>query len=170
MRKGEIAEKMYFIKKGQVKVVCNDDESQYIAYLNEGSYFGEIGILMNNRQRTTSVLAETQCKFYIIGANKLRQILPRFPAQERFLNEVAKQRKLTTFVKDLQEIYLNRQLNSKNVMESSPSIDGLSQRFMNQEKRIESDEVHPSNFSSKSIYIYIYIYKPHINSRRKEES
>jgi CRP-like cAMP-binding protein len=39
---GDIADEMYFIKKGVVEVIATDNVT-VIAYLTEGAYFGEIG-------------------------------------------------------------------------------------------------------------------------------
>jgi CRP-like cAMP-binding protein len=44
---------MYFIRKGIVKIIANDNHT-VIALMNEGSYFGEIGILIT-KKRTVSV-------------------------------------------------------------------------------------------------------------------
>lgn len=42
---GDIADEMYFIKNGLVEIQATDN-STVIAYMSEGSYFGEIGILL----------------------------------------------------------------------------------------------------------------------------
>ena len=70
---GEIAEEMYFIKKG-LTVVFATDNSTIIAYLSEGSYFGEIGILIS-KVRTVTVKAKTDWMFYVIQKDELLKIL-----------------------------------------------------------------------------------------------
>lgn len=42
---GDIADEMYFIKNGLVEVQATDNQT-IIAYLSEGGYFGEIGLLL----------------------------------------------------------------------------------------------------------------------------
>ena len=42
---GEVATKMYFVKSGIVKVFASDDKT-VIAYMSEGTYFGEVGVLL----------------------------------------------------------------------------------------------------------------------------
>ena len=98
---GEIAEEMYFISKGLVSVIATDNTT-LIASLNEGSYFGEIGILITNI-RTVSIKALALCLFYTIRKDDLLKILDLYPDQMAFLMAVAKQRMLTTNPEDLIE-------------------------------------------------------------------
>jgi CRP-like cAMP-binding protein len=55
---------MYFIRKGTVKILANDNKTT-IAYMSEGSYFGEIGVLIT-KKRTVTVKAKTICVFFTI--------------------------------------------------------------------------------------------------------
>ena len=52
-------------------------------------------------KRSASVRAHTNCIFYTIEKENLQNILNTFQSQQRFLRAVGKQRKMTTFVKDL---------------------------------------------------------------------
>jgi CRP-like cAMP-binding protein len=45
VQRGEVATKMYFIKSGIVQVLATDNKT-IIAFMSEGTYFGEIGILL----------------------------------------------------------------------------------------------------------------------------
>ena len=45
VQRGEVAIKMYFIKSGLVSVLATDNRT-IIAFMSEGTYFGEIGILL----------------------------------------------------------------------------------------------------------------------------
>jgi CRP-like cAMP-binding protein len=45
IRKDEFADFMYFIRSGFVKVMAPDEDT-VVALLQEGDYFGEIGILL----------------------------------------------------------------------------------------------------------------------------
>jgi len=62
IRKGEIADELYFIKKGKVVVLSTDTDS-VIACLSEGGYFGEIGLFDKDQKRSATVLALTFCLF-----------------------------------------------------------------------------------------------------------
>ena len=101
VRVGELAESMYFIKRGLAKVVCADDEKIVISYLGEGSYFGEVGILMGGK-RSTSVIAHTDCLLFSIDKDSLLTVLKEFSHHKKFLDMVAQQRLETTYAKDLQ--------------------------------------------------------------------
>ena len=100
VRKGEIANCMFFIKKGLAKVLCADDESVIIAYLGEGCYFGEIGVLLTGK-RSVSVVAQTDCVLFYIDKPTLVGILNDFENHKIFLESVGQQRMKTTFLKDL---------------------------------------------------------------------
>ena len=62
LRLGEIAETFYFIKKGKVEIIATDNSTR-IAILEDGAYFGEIGLLLTNhctatvKALTNSILA-----------------------------------------------------------------------------------------------------------------
>ena len=96
---GDIAEEVFFIKKGVVEVLATDN-STVIAYLSEGAYFGEIGVLITG-VRSVSVKAKTVCIFFVIGKEEFLAILERFPEQKAFLKAVARQRLQTTNPEDL---------------------------------------------------------------------
>ena len=107
---GEIAEQMFFIYKGTA-VVFATDNSTVIAYLNEGSYFGEIGVLIT-KIRTVTVKAFTLCIFYVIHKNDLLRILELYPDQMEFLQAVGRQRMLTTNLEDIMEDFENNALDA----------------------------------------------------------
>jgi CRP-like cAMP-binding protein len=68
---------MYFIKSGIVKVLSSDNRT-IIAYMSEGTYFGEIGILLTSK-RTCSIQATTNSIFFTISKEDLVAILEQFP-------------------------------------------------------------------------------------------
>lgn len=70
---GEVASKMYFIKSGIVKVFASDERT-VIAYMSEGTYFGEIGVLITQK-RSCSIKARTNCVFFSINKKDLNNIL-----------------------------------------------------------------------------------------------
>ena len=101
VRKGELAESMYFIKRGLAKVVCADDEAVVISFLSEGAYFGEIGVLVTGK-RSTSVIAHTDCMLLSIEKQLLLNVLDEFGHHKKFLEMVAQQRLETTNTSDVQ--------------------------------------------------------------------
>ncbi len=74
--KGEAGHEMYFAIGGKLNVF--DDNSNVIAELNEGDYFGEMS-LFRNQPRNTTVKAETYCDLYSLNKTTFDSILKRFP-------------------------------------------------------------------------------------------
>ena len=103
---GQLAEHLFFIKRGVVVVLAAPDETQIIAYQGAGEYFGEIGLLLPEGagKRTAAVKALTTSVFYSVAKAPLLAILERFPFQRRFLQAVAKQRLETSSVADLERL------------------------------------------------------------------
>ena len=76
-RQGEDAFYFYFIKEGKVDILSTDDASR-IATLKEGSYFGEIGLLLQET-RSVSVKAKTSCVLASIFKEDFLKIMNDFP-------------------------------------------------------------------------------------------
>jgi voltage-gated potassium channel len=74
--KGEAGHEMYFVIGGKLNVF--DDNSNVIAELNEGDYFGEMS-LFRNQPRNATVKAETYCDLYSLNKTTFDSILKRFP-------------------------------------------------------------------------------------------
>lgn len=88
--KGEVADKIYFIKNGIVQIIATDNKT-CLAYMSEGTYFGEIGVLLTEK-RTCYVKSKTVCVFFTIGKDDIKTALEGFPVQDKFLKSVARQR------------------------------------------------------------------------------
>lgn len=90
MTEGDDAKAMYWIVRGAVAVTSRDGESTY-AELRQGSFVGEIGILME-RPRTATVIARTRCLTLQLKKEDLKRILPSYPEVERTIREEALER------------------------------------------------------------------------------
>ena len=86
VRIGEIAEKFYFVKKGKIEVISSDNNTR-IAILEEGAYFGEIGLLFGGK-RTVTVKALSNCILSCLNKDKFDIIMDNFPDQKNFLKKV----------------------------------------------------------------------------------
>ncbi len=73
VQKGEVATEFFFIKSGIVKVLATDEKT-VIAYMSEGTYFGEIGLLLT-KKRSCSVKARINSVFLTISKDDLMGIL-----------------------------------------------------------------------------------------------
>lgn len=99
IRLGDLADCMYFINKGLLEVLASDGQSR-IALLDEGNYFGEIGILFNCC-RTVSIRVITLTTVASIEKDQLLNVLSKFPEHEKFLKKVAGQRIKTCHKEDI---------------------------------------------------------------------
>lgn len=103
VRRGDYAEDFYFIRVGSVEVLASDDQTA-ICILEEGAYFGEIGILLGVC-RTASVRAIIATLISYINRDILISILKNFPEHLSFLKKVAEQRLKTTNKDDIDTNY-----------------------------------------------------------------
>ncbi|KAL1297968.1 hypothetical protein AAFC00_006476 [Neodothiora populina] len=90
LTEGDDAKSMYWLVRGAVRVTSRDGESTY-AELKPGSFFGEIGILMDI-PRTATII--TSAKSLVVKLNKedLKKVLPSFPTVERAIRDEAAER------------------------------------------------------------------------------
>jgi CRP-like cAMP-binding protein len=78
------------------------DERTVIGYMGEGTYFGEIGLLLTSK-RSCSVKAKTVTVLYTVDKNNFLSILEEHPLQMKYLRAVGRQRLLTTHPYDLDD-------------------------------------------------------------------
>ena len=89
-RAGEIGRHMYFISRGTVDVIAADGKTLYNT-LRDGDVFGEIALLFS-QPRTASVRAVDYCDMYLLDKETFARVLAYYPAFERHMQEIAKQR------------------------------------------------------------------------------
>jgi CRP/FNR family cyclic AMP-dependent transcriptional regulator len=73
---GDVSNDLYFILRGSVTVVIEDDNGREIvlAYLNEGDFFGEIGLFDEDHRRSAWVRSRTRCEVAQISYDKLKEL------------------------------------------------------------------------------------------------
>ncbi len=78
---GDPSEELFYIIKGSVSVVMEDDDGHEIvlAYLNEGDFFGEIGMFDEKRERSALVRTRTECEVAQIGYERLKAVSSELP-------------------------------------------------------------------------------------------
>ena len=81
IRQGDPAGELYYIIRGSVSVLLEDDKGHEIvlAYLNPGEFFGEIGLFNEDANRTALVRARTECEIAQIGYKKLKGLTEIYP-------------------------------------------------------------------------------------------
>ena len=64
LRSGEYDNWHYFLLKGQLAVFVSDDilDSAPINYITPGEVFGDLAMLLGNRQRTATLVADANCR------------------------------------------------------------------------------------------------------------
>jgi F-box/leucine-rich repeat protein 7 len=90
IRKGEIGRAMFFNLKGIVEVISEDGES-VITLLEEGSFFGEIGILYS-MPRTVSCRSRGKSIILTLTKESLDNALKPYPEIEKSIATIAKAR------------------------------------------------------------------------------
>ncbi len=78
---GDYSDELYYLVKGSVSVLIEDDDGPEIvlAYLNEGDFFGEIGMFDVKRERSAWVRARNQCEVAQISYDRLRSLSAELP-------------------------------------------------------------------------------------------
>ena len=90
IRSGEIASEIFFIKSGKVGI-WETNEKIKLAVMKEGTFFGEIGLLLSEK-RTATVKAENICHFEVLSKQDFNSFIGDFPKELEYLKRVAIQR------------------------------------------------------------------------------
>jgi len=91
IRAGEIGYEMYFISRGSVEVLSEDETITY-ATLEEGSFVGEIALLLS-MPRTATVKAIDYCDLYLLHKDTFDAILLKYPTFAKKIEELADKRR-----------------------------------------------------------------------------
>lgn len=77
---GDRCESLYFIMRGSVTVLIEDDEGRemIVAYLNDGDFFGEMG-LFDQDTRSAWVRTKTECEVAEISYTKFQELSRQHP-------------------------------------------------------------------------------------------
>lgn len=73
-RKGEKAEAMYYLVRGQARVV------EFGVTLGEGEMLGEIALFSESERRIATVVCDTDCEFLVLSFDTVRQLYFQNPA------------------------------------------------------------------------------------------
>lgn len=78
---GDKPDVLYFITKGSVTVLIEDNEGREIvlAYLNAGDFFGEMGLFDEQQGRSAWVRARSECELAEISYTRFRQLAHEDP-------------------------------------------------------------------------------------------
>ena len=132
------------------------DDKTVIAFMSEGAYFGEIGLLLTQK-RSCSVRAKVVSVLFTVEKDDLMQVLEEFPLHLKYLKAVGRQRLKTTHPADLKDhdseqeltIKFKQEIQSKNQagrgaslfrLESTPLPENLEESAID-ELFVEEEEV-----------------------------
>ncbi len=78
---GDKSDSLYYIIKGSVSVIIEDDEGRemIMAYLNDGDFFGEMGLFEQQDSRSAWVRAKTECEVAEISYAKFQELVVAHP-------------------------------------------------------------------------------------------
>ena len=78
---GDKSDSLYYSVKGSVTVLIEDDDGHemIVAYLNDGDFFGEMGLFDDKDSRSAWVRAKTECEVAEIGYAKFQEISETHP-------------------------------------------------------------------------------------------
>lgn len=81
IRAGERSDTLYFVLSGTVTVLLEDEDGHEIilAFLNEGEFFGEMGLFEKEQDRSALVKAKTRCEIARISYARIQQIAGEQP-------------------------------------------------------------------------------------------
>lgn len=73
---GDDSDSLYYVIKGSVTVVIEDEEGRemIVAYLNDGDFFGEMGLFEIEGARSAWVRAKTECEVAEISYTKFNEL------------------------------------------------------------------------------------------------
>ena len=78
---GDAPETLYYLVKGSVTVAIEDDEGKEIivAYLNDGDFFGEMGLFDQEDPRSAWIRAKSDCEVAEISYSKFHELVQEYP-------------------------------------------------------------------------------------------
>ena len=81
IREGDQPNSLYYIIKGSVKVMAENDEGAEIilAFLNSGDFFGEAGLFKENLDRSAKIVAKIDCEIAEISYTQFRKLVAEDP-------------------------------------------------------------------------------------------
>jgi CRP/FNR family cyclic AMP-dependent transcriptional regulator len=102
---GDACDALYYIVKGSATVAIESDKGKelIVAYLNDGDFFGEMGLYDGHDARSAWVRAKSPCEIAEISYNKFSDKVPNFPQVKKAIDKqlVRRLRKTTRKVGDL---------------------------------------------------------------------
>jgi len=120
IRRGDVANSMFFIISGEVQVE-SDDGSKVYAEMGQNSFFGEVALFYDIR-RTANIRAKSQCTVMELHKDVLDKLLKEYRGIENQMKAIAKEN-YDLFQKREQEIKIASSKNSGETEESAYNVE-----------------------------------------------
>ena len=91
LREGEIANEMYFIALGQVKVM-DDTSGEVLATIGKGGFFGEVALIKDNTTRTRTIKAADRVECFILAKKDFEILLNCYPEFKDKIHQIVQER------------------------------------------------------------------------------
>lgn len=81
VRQGETTDRLFFLIKGSIVVFRQheNDKDIVLAYLSEGSFFGEMGLFDQQQKRSASIRAKSTCRIAELSYQDFRHLSDKQP-------------------------------------------------------------------------------------------
>ena len=89
-RQGDPADAAYFIRKGTIEVV-DDEDGKVLRSLGVGDYFGEIA-LITDAPRTATIRTESEVELAVLGKRNFLNMMRLIPATEEAILQTVQER------------------------------------------------------------------------------
>lgn len=120
VKKDDDANEMYLILNGAVEVI-SDDLKTVFAVMNQGSFFGEVGILLQTK-RTANVRAKGPTTLLKLTRGDLQEVISKYPVIEGELKKAAAERYALFQKRETPTNEIVFELNMQNLMKVSRKI------------------------------------------------
>lgn len=91
IQRGDVGNELYYVKRGEVEVISDDDAHTVIDSFGPGNLFGEISLICSIPRRV-SVRAKNHCDLLTLSKEDLDDVLSHYPAFATQVQESAEQR------------------------------------------------------------------------------
>lgn len=97
VKQGDQGDRFFFIVRGRLAVYDSDDADpdRLLRHLEPGDFFGEIALL-EQRPRSATVVAKTQCSLLALSRHAFRELMIERPGLSKAIHEAASERLATS--------------------------------------------------------------------------
>eukprot|EP01059_Diplonema_ambulator_P001728 TRINITY_DN11454_c0_g1_i1.p1 TRINITY_DN11454_c0_g1~~TRINITY_DN11454_c0_g1_i1.p1 ORF type:complete len:586 (+),score=205.68 TRINITY_DN11454_c0_g1_i1:114-1871(+) len=132
LKKGEVGKEMFFIQRGQVDVVSEDNRIVF-ASLTEGNFFGEVALVVPGAKRTASIVCKTFTELFVLNKNDFESLLDSYPETRAKILQVAVERGLITKPTLPEDVESKATEPNTSVVEQSINVQSVIENSLNEQ-------------------------------------